>query len=413
MRVLPRLAVVLLAACSSWLVAADAGASPAGATSPVPGAVLADRPAFYEPPASLPERDGDVIRSQRAAFYLDSLKLVKAGADVERIMYRTTDHSGKPIAVTGTVLTPDKARSGPRPIVAFAPGTQGLADKCSPSRQMAEGTEYEALPIKHLLDQGWAVVVPDYQGLGTPGVHTYMDRAAQGYAVLDSLRAAQRLQEAHLPDAGPVALYGYSQGGGASAAAAELAPAYAPELKIKGAVVGAPPADLDKVAANLDGSAYGAFFNYSLSGLGAAYGIDIDSYLTPHGKRVTRDLRDNQCTTQAIAKYPFLTSRSLTTDGRPLTERLKNAPWKKIVDDQQLGTHRPDVPILLSHSRLDDVVPHKVGEKLAADWCRRGAAVKFTTNYVPGHIAATAATSSAGAPWLKDRFTGKTAPSTC
>ncbi|NBE50767.1 alpha/beta fold hydrolase [Streptomyces sp. YC537] len=408
---MPSLAVVVLTACSSWCLAP--GAQSADALSSPRVAKAADRPAFYEPPATLPTRNGDVIRSERAAFHLDPLKLIKADASVERIMYRTTDHTGKPIAVTGTVLTPKKAHPGPRPIVAFAPGTQGLADKCAPSRQMAEGTEYEALPIKHLLDQGWAVVVPDYQGLGTPGVHTYMAREAQGRAVLDSLRAAQRLQGAHLPNAGPVALYGYSQGGGASAAAAELAPSYAPELKIKGAVVGAPPADLDAVAANLDGSAYGAFFNYSLSGLGAAYGIDIEPYLTRHGKRVTGDLRDNHCTTQAIAKYPFLQSRSLTMDGRPLTERLKSAPWKKIVADQRLGTQRPAVPVLVSHSRLDDVVPHKVGEKLASDWCRLGATVKYTSNHVPGHIAAAAATSSTAAPWLKDRFTNKTAPNTC
>ncbi|MDI3409445.1 lipase family protein [Streptomyces cavernicola] len=115
------------------------------------------------------------------------------------------------------------------------------------------------MSIKRLLDRGFAVVVTGYQGLGTPRVHTYMDREAQGRAVLDSVRAAQCLESAGLPDAGPVALYGYSQGGGASASAAELAPSYAPELKVKGAVVGAPPADLKRVADSMDGSAYGAF----------------------------------------------------------------------------------------------------------------------------------------------------------
>ncbi|KAA2252366.1 lipase [Solihabitans fulvus] len=397
--------------CSTWLLVL--GAQPASAQSSSPTDRIAERPAFYEPPAVLPANNGDVIRSERAVFYLDALKVFKVDASVQRIMYRSTDRSGTPIAVTGTVLTPNIAHAAPRPIVAFAPGTQGLADKCAPSRQMADGTEYEALPIKHLLDQGWAVVVTDYQGLGTPGVHTYMAREPQGRAVLDSLRAAQRLKGAHLPDAGPVALYGYSQGGGASAAAAELAPTYAPELQIKGAVVGAAPADLDAVAANLDGSAYGAFFNYSLSGLGAAYGIDIDQYLNFHGKQVTRDLRDNQCTTQALAKHPFLNSRFLTVDGRPLTERLKHAPWKAIVADQRLGTRTPGVPVLLSHSRLDDVIPYRVDQQLATDWCRLGTTVKFSTNYVPGHIAATAATSNEGAPWLADRFAGKTAPSTC
>ncbi len=364
-------------------------------------------------PRILPAENGDVIGSESSVFHLDPLKAIKVRATAHRIMYRSTDRTGKAIAVTGTVLNPETSPHTQRPIIAFAPGTQGLADTCAPSRQLADGTEYEALPIKRLLDRGYAVVVTDYQGLGTPGVHTYMTREAQGRAVLDSVRAAQRLDAVDLPDAGPVALYGYSQGGGATASAAELAPVYAPELKIRGAVVGAPPADMNKVADSMDGSAYGAFFNYALSGLATAYDIDIDPYLTAHGKRVTNDLRDNLCTTQALAKYPFLNSRFLTSDGRPLTERLKRAPWDRIVADQQLGKRKPAVPVLLSHSALDDVVPQQVGKNLAADWCRRGATVRFAGNVVPGHIAATEATSADGLPWLADRFAGRTAPSTC
>ncbi|MFI6695943.1 alpha/beta fold hydrolase [Streptomyces sp. NPDC050433] len=382
-------------------------------TVPCSEAVAAGQPGLQQRPMALPAANGDVLSSEPGVFYLDPLKAFKAKATAHRIMYRTTDRTGKAIAVTGTVLNPATSPYGQRPIVAFAPGTQGLADKCAPSRQLADGTEYEALPIKKLLDQGYAVVVTDYQGLGTPGIHTYMTREAQGRAVLDSVRAAQRLNTVDLPDAGPVALYGYSQGGGATASAAELAPTYAPELKIKGAVVGAPPADMNKVADSMDGSAYGAFFNYALSGLATAYGIDIDPYLTAHGKRVTNDLRDNLCTTQALAKYPFLNSRFLTTDGRPLTERLKRAPWDTIVAEQQLGKRKPAVPVLLSHSALDDVIPQQVGKNLAADWCRRGVTVKFTSNLIPGHIAATEGTSAEGLPWLADRFAGRAAPSTC
>ncbi|MFJ5711550.1 lipase family protein [Streptomyces sp. NPDC093105] len=376
-------------------------------------ASAADRPPFYEPPATLPARDGDVIRTERSVFYLDALKAFKVDADVHRIMYRSTDRLGKPIAVTGTVLVPRTPRPAPRPIVAFAPGTQGLADKCAPSLQMAAGTEYEALPVKGLLDEGYAVVVTDYQGLGTPGVHTYLNREVQGRTVLDSLRAAQRLTAAGLPAAGPVALYGYSQGGGAAASAAELAPTYAPELKIRGAVVGAAPAQLDKVADNTDGTAYSVFFNYSFSGFAAGYGIDTGPYLNAYGRHVTADLRDNLCTTQALGAYPFLQSRFLTANGRPLTERLRQAPWDAIVAEQRLGDRRPPMPVLVSHSTLDDVIPYELGRDLAADWCRRGATVKFSRNHVPGHIAAAAATSAEGVPWLADRFAGKTAPSTC
>ncbi|MFD3788740.1 alpha/beta fold hydrolase [Streptomyces cyaneofuscatus] len=395
------------------ITAAALAAAAVAMATPAQATATARQPSTQQRPAILPAGNGDVLSSEPGVFFLDPLKAIKVDAAVHRIMYRTTDRTGKTIAVTATVLNPVKSKYGRRPIVAFAPGTQGLADKCAPSRQLADGTEYEALPVKKLLDEGYAVVVTDYQGLGTPGVHTYMDREAQGRAVLDSVRAAQRLDAVGLPDAGPVALYGYSQGGGATAAAAELAPAYAPELKIKGAVVGAPPADMNKVADSMDGSAYGAFFNYALSGLATSYGIDTGPYLNAHGKRVTSDLRDNLCTTQALAKYPFLNSRFLTVDGRPLTERLRRAPWDRIVADQRLGKRKPAVPVLLSHSALDDVVPQQVGKTLAADWCRQGVTVKFAGNHIPGHIAATAGTVTEGLPWLADRLADRTAPSTC
>ena len=44
-----------------------------------------------------------------------------------RIMYRSTDTRGNLIAVTGTYFEPynDWPGSGPRPLISYAPGTQG------------------------------------------------------------------------------------------------------------------------------------------------------------------------------------------------------------------------------------------------------------------------------------------------
>jgi predicted esterase len=53
-----------------------------------------------------------------------------------------------------------------------------------------------------------------------------------------------RLPDTSLDPHGPLAFWGYSQGGGAAASAAELASSYAPELDVVGSYAGAPPADL-------------------------------------------------------------------------------------------------------------------------------------------------------------------------
>lgn len=135
--------------------------------------------------------------------------------------------------------------------------------------------------MTNLLNQGYALAVTDYQGLGTPGEHTYMNRKVQGTAVIDSVRAAQHLTGSGVPDDGPVAFVGYSQGGGGAASAAEMASTYAPELDLRGTFAGAVPADLSAVGANLDGGRYSMFAAYAMSGLAA--GCDPVDQQLPQG----------------------------------------------------------------------------------------------------------------------------------
>src|SRR5699024_7841320 len=114
-----------------------------------------------------------------------------------------------------------------------------------------------------------------------------------GHAVLDAVRAAQRLGIDGLTEANPVGLEGYSQGGGAAASAVELAPTYAPELKVKGAVVGAVPADLAKVANNLEGTLWSAFAFFALRGLAESYDIDFTPYLNEAGRAIFTEVESD------------------------------------------------------------------------------------------------------------------------
>lgn len=373
-----------------------------------------ERPPFYEPPAELPANNGDVIRSEPSVYYLDPLKAIKVDADVQRVMYRSTGREGKPIAVTGTVITPNKEwkGKGERPLVSFAAGTQGIGDHCAPSRQLANGTEYEGIFVKGLVARGYGIVMSDYEGLGTPGDHTYVNREVTANAVLDAVRAAQRLSGSGLPTDGPVALTGYSQGGAAVAGAAELASAYAPELDLKGVAAGAPPTDLNSVAENLDGSLYAGFLGYAISGLAAGYDIDTDPYLNDAGRQLLEESKEF-CTIEAVARHAFKDTRKLTTSGEPLSEYLKEPMWKAIVDEQKIGNGTPEVPVRISHSRLDDAIPFDNGKNLAADWCAKGATVDFKPNLGPTHIGGAVAGFPGTFLWLEQRFAGKEAPSTC
>src|SRR5699024_268392 len=112
--------------------------------------------------------------------------------------------------------------------------------------------------IANLLSKGFAVMVTDYEGLGMPGGHTYVVGQSEGRALLDGVRAAQKLPGSGLSTSSPVGLMGYSQGGGAAGWAAELAGTYAPELKLRGTVAGGVPADLLAVAEFAEGGPFTA-----------------------------------------------------------------------------------------------------------------------------------------------------------
>ncbi|AQA23895.1 secretory lipase family protein [Rhodococcus sp. MTM3W5.2] len=265
----------VVAAALSVVVAAIA--SPTAAAAPT-----AD---FYTPPADLTaSAPGDLIRTEPSELALRVPGTDGAfPADGRRIMYRSTDANGAANAVTGTYLEPQRPWEGPgpRPLVSLAVGTHGQGDQCAPSKLLNQlltfqapiglMTEYEVLGINALLLQGIAVVVTDYDGLGTPGMHTYVNRAAEAHAVLDAARAARNLPGTSITPAGPVGFWGYSQGGGAAAAAAELAADYAPELQVKGTYAGAPPADLGATLAQIDGSFLTGAIGYAINGLAQAY----------------------------------------------------------------------------------------------------------------------------------------------
>ena len=84
------------------------------------------------------------------------------------VLYRSTGLDGKPIAVSGTVQLP-KGRAPARgwPVVSWAHGTTGIADRCAPSRVPAYSS-YVYPEFNAWLRAGYALASTDYEGLGTP-----------------------------------------------------------------------------------------------------------------------------------------------------------------------------------------------------------------------------------------------------
>jgi alpha-beta hydrolase superfamily lysophospholipase len=370
---------------------------------------------FYTPPATITGQPGDVIRSEPSAFYLDPLKALKADARVQRLMYVSTSARGHKDAVTGTMITPRApwVGKGERPLVSYAVGTQGMADSCAPSRQLAAGSEYEGLFIKGLLLRGYAVVVTDYEGLGTPGTHAYVNSGALGRNVLDAARAATRLTTDRVSTTAPVFIAGYSEGGNASAGALEQHHAYAPDVNVKAGYAGAVPADLAEVAPNLDGSLYAAFLLYSVKALDASYPeLGIPSLLNTAGNAALAKA-DSTCLFDGIAAFPFAKSSAYTVDGSPVTAFLSRPDIAAVLESLRLGKGKPDVPVLVAHTTLDDVVPYAQGRDFARSWCRNGATVNFQPSLAPTHIGGAVSSFPKAFAFFEARVAGLPATSNC
>ncbi|HEY9240754.1 MAG TPA: lipase family protein [Streptosporangiaceae bacterium] len=406
LRAIPAAAgLALLGALAPAIPAAAASGAPAR-----PAAVTAagELPApagdaFYDPPNPLPAgQPGDIIWSRTATSPV-------ASTDAWQILYLSSTVTGAATAVSGTLIVPTTAYSGTRPVVAYAAGTQGWGDQCAPSKEIAANNFDEQFAVNNLLGKGWAVVITDYPGLGTPGDETYNVGIPEGYAVLDALRAATRLSAAGLSATAPMAIEGYSQGGGAGDWAAQLQPSYAPELKLDGVAAGGTPANLQAVADNINGTAFFAFLAGTALGFNAAYpSLDLNAELTPAGQAALASL-DTMCQLQALASYAGKSIQDYTVGGvNPITEPA----WKTVLDANNLGTMKPAVPLLQYHGLLDEVIPYSVESTLHSQYCAMGVKTELT-GYAGDHVLTQVEAQSQVVGWIGDRFAGVTPPSNC
>ncbi|MFD9941622.1 lipase family protein [Nonomuraea sp. NPDC059023] len=351
---------------------------------------------------------GDVISARPTTVYLLPGKLLEVPVNAWNVLYRSTSATGAPNAVSATVLVPKASYPfGRRPVIGYAVGTHGLGDQCAPSLAMREGREAELALVSLFLLKGFAVAVTDYEGLGTPGQHTYMAGISQGQAVLDSVRAAIRLPGSGLSASAPVGIMGYSQGGASAGWAGQLQPSYAPDLRLKGVAAGGVPADLKAVAQSLDGGANFGLAAAAGVGFDAAYDeLDLFNDLNDRGKALMTDAADD-CVGD-LGKLAGLRFSDLS----PID--LMNQPkWLARLAENRLGARPPRVPVFLYHARGDEIIPHAVGSTLRSEYCRAGVNARWLS--IPGgnHVLGAVEGGPLAIEWLALRMYGLPAFGNC
>lgn len=389
--------------------------------------------AFYTPPNPLPEgAPGDLIRTEPSRLVLEpSGQLGSFVGTGTRIMYRSTDAQGHPVAVTGTYIEPHVAwpGSGPRPLLAYATAPYGMGEQCAPSRLFNQGihasldTGFDLMFnleegfIATLLARGFAIVVTDGVGLGVHGpmAPQFLNRVAGGTALNDAARAAMKLPDTTLKPDGPVAFWGWLAGGGHSAlAAAELAGTYAPELNVVGTYANGATTDLPSMLPPLDGNQLAGSMGWVLRGIQEAYPDmtqPIADSLTPRGVEMLANT-SRQCMMQTGIDYAFRHLQPWFKED--LYQSVREDPLKSILAMQRIGNVKPTGPVYLSHNRWDSFAPYESVVVTARDWCVLGADVTLWTNEQPpflnkmntNALLTAFVDGERSMAWIADRFNG-------
>lgn len=406
--------------------------------------------AFYTDPAPLESDPGRVIRTEHAPLPTSALgdalgALGSAGSadgaalrsSADRVLYESTDTNGEPVATSGLFIRNDgpvAAAHGRRPLVVLSPGTQGLGDQCAPSKTIPRlldvqispgisvGLGYEIGQAHYFLARGFSVFVPDFHGVGAAGEPTYLAKNAMAHATLDAARAAHQVPDSGLAPESKVGLYGHSQGGGASAAAAELQSTYAPELNLVGAAASGPPADLYPLIDTVDGGINAGLIGFIAAGMQAAYPEQADGLediFNDAGRKMLERSRTS-CVGESLAAFGFADSSAWTKDGRSVGENLRADPeLDTTINAQRIGHGTPEVPVAIIQEPNDDIVPAPQVRRLADEWCGKGVDVETFDGVLPPLLPSSAAVhmlanfNPQGADWLDARVSGEPTAPTC
>lgn len=309
--------------------------------------------AFYETPenfSSLPV--GSLIRQEPLDAPADALAW--------RVLYVSERWDGTRVPASGLVIAPKQADGKtPRPVVSWLHGTTGAARGCAPSlapnpvREFVQRGEYVIdIGIPYLQDwlaRGYAIVAPDYAGLGSDAVHRYLAGVDSARDVHNLLRAARSIGEANIGK--DVSLFGWSQGGAAALFAGEIGPTYAPENKIRSLVALAPASTILKQDAAIN-----AFFKakvpYTLL-VGQSY---IDAYnldkslFTAEGEKLLKAAQ----TTCVVGVLSALAE----AQGPAVTDNVTDhKDWVEALKRNNAGAAKIDAPVSIFQGLDDTIVP--------------------------------------------------------
>jgi pimeloyl-ACP methyl ester carboxylesterase len=371
-------------------------------------------PDFYDIDVAnlVPAAPGTMIKSER----IKSPNPRKDdGLEAFRFLYHSTTYDGKDIPVSGLYVVPagDPPKTG-WPVVAYAHGTMGAARQCgvsiAPFRPRTPAGAQFDFKVRPLVEQGWAVVATDYQGMGPDVTPMYLLGEAEGRNVLDSVRAVQQWRDDL--DRSKTMLWGHSQGGHAVTFASQIQQDYAPDLEIPGVVSIAPaivpawPVALKSLIETPGPSGQTYFVVMSTSTWARNYpDLDETDIFTEEGLKSLPAV-EQLCADELNEFYQKETMSYYVKTSFPENLLLR-------LNDNQPGGEPLDRPMLLVQGMADKVVINQATPAYFSLICQNGATAQLALFPDDNHKTVIGNSADQVYAWINDRFDRQDPPSNC
>ncbi|OQE24390.1 hypothetical protein PENSTE_c007G09496 [Penicillium steckii] len=353
------------------------------------------------PQNAWPTEPGRTIKLQK--FTDPSAFSIPVGTAMSRIVYSTTNANGTLIPASAYILWPYHAKSfkekrnnssaSSAPVVLWTHGTSGFYADGAPSTH--RGLFYENFAPFTLAEAGYAVVAPDYAGLG------YLVAEAGAGDALNALRAAQESFPRQLTN--DYVVLGHSQGGAVAWALSETLGKKDHDFSDvakghRGTVTLAPPTDIFGLSPGIAN-----FLSWIGKDLDKIFPMfNLSDWLTPLG--VKRTELANQLEGSQMVSSVLLVPE----------EEIVQPDWKKtwaVKAFESLGNrgNRPfKGPLLILQGMEDPYVKYNATLSAVTKTCQNHPNdLEFLTISNTNHFGVINAGKQTWLKWIEDRFSHK------
>ena len=322
------------------------------------------------------------------------------GFDSYKVTYCTDDavlpgqSFARTTTVTGMVSVPRK--SGPLPTVAYVHGTSvSFYDAPSNPNTFGDfserGESFEGPPSTAVFaGNGFIYIAPDYLGLGDSTVprHRYFHAATEASAAIDLMAASQRvLADLNARQNGELFVFGFSQGGHAALALhRELERS---RVQVKGTAVVGGIFDLERwflvSLEKEDSIAQALYASYLLLAFDDIYDV-FDSTADVFRRRyatIVEDLFDmRHYFDDVMFALPPPARELLKPSYYAQVTTDRDDPMRVRLRENAVDRWRPEAPVLVFHSPVDEEAPYDDALVSVERLRRRGATIAVRT--LPG-----------------------------